>query len=484
MYCKNCGHKNPADTNYCLQDGFPLKESTGDIIFTKEQSTYCKQCGQENDNALYCHNCGAFLLKGETITQKIIPSISTSRQMKIPNVKTGSTEFISSYLKPSIIGAFTSLGILIAISLVIQFTASDNINNFFAELFEIGDYINLDIKLFGITDIMLLSHLVGFKINISDYLLELHLGIIFLLLIPFISLFIGGIISTIKNPEMSVKARIYSSVITGIIYAILLAIISLFAGISISKDLILVGINIENNYNFIDSLLNGFILGTLFSLLGYLFQSGSFKTTSFLSGAVKNGTSIHQGIATIFRGIGISIILLVIALLISGDIEEILEGGAFFALFIIPQLGVYLWDFLNLISMNINAFIFDLGHISIFSLFNGEIAEYIDDEIKAFAILALIIPILLFLWAGRKIKHHTSGNVINEMIAFSLTYSILMTFLAFVTSFNFSYYALAEFSLLKTFFSTFIFSFVIGFIGYRFTKNSSATYSDDTQIKV
>ena len=476
MYCNNCGYKNPDQANYCLEDGYPLKKVTANITFTKEQTEYCANCGQKNEKyASYCSNCGTFLLiKEKPQQQKVIPSLSVPKQVSLPKIKTtGFIDTIFANFKQGLIGAIISIVILAGLSIIIQAVASEKVDELL--YYEIGLRSPIDF-----TEIMLFSNLVNLKLSVYNEIYLVKYGLYIILLIPFISLFFGGFISAKRKPEMSVKDRITGAVSLGVIYALILLIIKMFTGVSESAFL-------EFTFNFSTSgtLINGFFLGTLFSLFGFLLPMGSFKATAHLRGNIKYGESVHQGIATVFRGIILTFVIILITLMIIGepdDGEEFLEVGLSATL-----IGPYLWYFLNLIPINVFGIPFiGGGSISIFSLIKeGELLDFIDyfaDDYAVVVYFIMLLPLILIFLSGRKIKQYSSGDALIELGIYSLTYSLLMAFFAAITNTNIQDSAVIEFSTAKTFIISFIFSALIAFLGYTSAQKKETSVEHDTNI--
>ena len=481
MYCNNCGYQNPDEVNYCLQDGYPLKKVTTNISFAKEQTDYCANCGQKNEkHASYCNNCGTFLLKKEKPQQKVIPSITVPKQVSLPKIKTtGFSETIFSNFKQGLIGAIISIIILAGISIMIQAIASDLIDKFMYYEVGIRSTGYLATNPIDFTEIMLVANLVNLKLGIYNEIYQIKYGLYLVLLIPFISLFFGSFISAKRNPDMSVKDRISGAVSLGVIYAIFLTIIKMFTGVSESAFL-----DFTFNFSTSGTLVNGFVLGTLFSLFGYMFPVGGLKATR---GKIKYGESVRQGIVTVFRGTILIFVIILISLIIIGepdDGEEFLEVGLSATL-----IGPYLWYFLNLIPVSVYGVPFiGGGNISIFSLIKeGELIDFINyfaDDYAVVVYFIMLLPLILIFLSGRKIKQYFSGDTLIELGIFSLTYSLLMAFLASITNINIQDSAVIEFSTIKTFIISFIFSAVIAFLGYASAQKKDLIVKHDTDINV
>ena len=482
MYCNNCGYQNPEEANYCLQDGYPLKKLTANITFIKEQIEYCANCGQKNEKqSSYCSNCGTFLLKKEKPQQqKVIPSISITEQLKRNGFKKGFTDSLFVNFKRGLIGAIISIVILAGISIIIQAVASEKINEFMFDEIGYSSMGYLDTNLIDFTEIMLISNLVNLKLGIYNEIYQIKYGLYLILLIPFISLFFGGFISAKRKPEMSVMDRISGAVSLGVIYALILTIIKMFTGVSESSYL-----GFTFNFSTSGTLFNGFYLGTLFSLFGFLFPMGGFKTTAHLRGNIKYGESVHQGIATVFRGTILTFVIILITLIIIGEPdngEEFLEIGLSATL-----IGPYLWYFLNLIPINVSGIPFiGGGSISIFSLIKeGQLIDtinYYADDYAVVVYFIVLIPLILIFFSGRKIKQYSSGNALIDLGIFSLSYSLMMVFFAAITNINIQDSAVMEFSIIKTFIISFIFSAVIAFFGYISAHKKDSIVKQYTDI--
>jgi hypothetical protein len=487
-----CGIENPTTANYCKHDGVALQSATTNFSLQKNKTVYCSGCGEtvaESQN--YCHTCGNTNLKFES--RKVI-DIAQSKESIAIQKPSFSSMFDLGMVKKAILPVVSALLILFLLSLsIISSTeiyyqellgedVTDMDINFLMEQIEREtgtDLPEID-KLIGVTDLMLLSHLIDptFKLDINGEMfgergemtgdIGVNNGIVMYLLIPFIALFIAGCIAGFRNKEASIGNRVQQAFLIAIFYSILLSVLSLFIGFNYKLNLdeadVVMNIHLSNNYSFFATLFVSFILAFLFSGLGLLFARNFKQTTGVLHQEYAFGEAIHQSIWTFVRGIGVFFVISIAIIgskvnefkaqilpeVIGTPLEEILDKSYLLVTTLSAQLSVLVWNVVHLSPLKlVVAEGVGAGEEEAsmsYGLFSGLSAKgeantdlffaqmfLKEANIDLYLKLAIILPILLFLWAGYRIAAK-SYNLLNSIAVFSILYAVLMTGLASLSS--------------------------------------------------
>ncbi|MDM5314845.1 hypothetical protein QUF49_02500 [Fictibacillus sp. b24] len=438
--------------------------------------------------------------------ENVINSIGLSR---IKDKKTTAVVH-SKQVKTAALGAFLSFLILIAFSVLLNQIASDQINEFlkseginsysldsvFEELENETDVTKPD-PFIGASDYVLLSNMVDSKVSASvegssgfeddEFDVGMNIktatGTFILLIVPFLALFAGGLFYAKKNAADTISQRLKAAAILGAVYGLLLALATLFSGFSydakIDEEFAKIAIEIDNNYSFLGALVNGFVLGTLFAGLGALVQPGSFKSFGNLSHSYRYGESIHQGIGTFFRGVVIMGVVALIAALVKTDDLENIQWGILIVF--CAQAGLYMWNLLNFPSLLLQVSGDGEEFSMNYSLLGGLdekasgspainiIQSFFDEVINIETVLypSIVILVVLFIYAGYRIALQSGMNMRNILI-FSFTYSLLLSFFVAITKIGAAVSADAEFDMGKmelfigfNIIPAFVFSFIL-----------------------
>lgn len=501
MYCQTCGNQNPDSANYCTHDGASLQKGSSKFTYNKKQSSYCSDCGSAigaTDN--YCQACGSiqYVVTSQGASSIQIPAFGGSSKeerffssIKLPKISLAT-------LKNALIPTLVSLVVLFILSFIGYKLYGEPINTFFEEdvasemnymLEEVAYYFDEDEpeipnKLVGITDMLMLSHMqeasleVSVKGEVWDEKVKFssgigfNLGLFIILLIPLLSLFIGGIVASQSNRNENISEKFSKALSIAFVYAAILSIISLFSGFgekwSFSEDDVEAAMKIGIDYSFIGVFIKAFVFGTVFSMLGLLFAKTYTKTTGHLANEIKLGEALHQAFATVWRGLLIMVFILFgYALTSEGEFfEEVSyefadspvigdvfaevptlmeESKPVFA----TQFGYYAWTMAHFTPISVDFKYADIGNedlkgeltYSSFSAFgfdsndkeaNKYTKEYFEEEnykTPLFLKLSFLIPLLLFVWAGMRLAQRSSNPIVAS-VQFSVFYALIMSFLA------------------------------------------------------
>jgi hypothetical protein len=360
---------------------------------------------------------------------------------------------------------------------------------------------------FGMTDYWMAAHLLNstLSFNLTEAGerfggdLELHSGLLILLLLPLISLLIAGYLYG-RRASGTFQHYWLSSLLIGLVYGVLTALIALIAGFQFDASAqdsgMVASLSIENNYPFIKALFAGLFLGTIFSFIGSLYGSGTMKQLT--------SSPLKEGIRTITFGIALSSAVIILLLYrFMSDANPVLSFDdipATYFLIIAFQGGFLLWNALNLSSLTLDMNILDeklqvmysaLGGIKMetndpFSLFSFLSSN--PGNLKLYMIIGLLIPIGLFLWAGYRL--HQGGAIqLHRFVVFGLLYAFMMSLLTAGSNTGFTFkldFSAREFqdmtdvpylfigsSAIATFFKCFIFSTLLAICGAYWKKRKA-----------
>ncbi|MCM3568998.1 zinc ribbon domain-containing protein [Neobacillus mesonae] len=530
MYCKTCGAENSESANYCMNDGALLKSHTVKFRKKAQSSAYCSSCGETISSLEnYCQNCGESLITyGQ---EKGIVSKLTLEPVKeaSPKVTLGKLpSFQLQHIKSVVIPALLAIIVVFALS----FFALKSSERVYTGLMEdamqesdFGQYLGAEGqsmigKVVGVTDIFMMSNLqnpnitvkasgdisFGGQESISVDLLAKN-GLLIYLLFPFIGLLAAGIYAGRKTRGLDLPNRLVDAAGIAIIYSIFSTIISLFAGFSYHTNLHQMGMSLSlemnTHYSFFKTFLITLLIGFVFSSFGILFSTNFKRITGHLSKMVPFGEAIHQAIAVPIRGILILFVLFFVYFmsLIAKFKEQLgfeIEGTPLAGLLdksytiitgLSLQFGTYLWNLLNFSSLTFTGQEDqDKGTIS-YHVFTGihgsgedvesdleDIAAFITSyDIGVYAKFALVIPIVLLIWAGIRIA--SQPNVMKSLVVFSGLYAVIMMVIASFADVGFSFTSkestddpysfsmMLGFSPFSTLICSFIFSFVLAYAG-------------------
>ncbi|MDZ5472037.1 hypothetical protein SM124_09790 [Bacillus sp. 31A1R] len=540
MYCKTCGEKGSPKSLYCINDGTLL--SPINVKFKASgKRQFCQDCGSKgNGQDNYCLSCGSSMTqfaksKAVALGGVTVPKVEVSQLKENLNSSIKIPSFSLGTIKNAIIPVIVSFIVLFLLAFAVLSTSQNFMNSLVeegTEEFDINYMLDMlaeetdkDIpkmdEIFGIMDMVMLSNLQNLNFNMEikgDYdgeegsmkgELKIENGSIIYLLIPFISLFIGGVVLGVQNRSNSSKLSL--TLIFSILYALILSIVSLFSGFSFkekfNEEYFNISVDIGTDYSFFTSLLLGFVLAFIFAGLGTLFANNYRKTTGHLAEFSSYGEAVHQAFSTVVRGVLLTIVVVIAILSVkvkefkddlgfiinSTPLEELLDKSYIFITTTGAQIGSYVWNLLHLVpltfSLNEEG---EKGSItySIFSGFttDGEAKDsdiymlekvFESSDVSLYLKLGLLVPILLLLWAGFNIAKQ-SNQLYIKLAVFSIIYALLMGGLASLTDLGFSgifkdmTYSSGEkmemgmflgYSPVGTFIRSFLFAFLLAYLG-------------------
>ncbi len=495
MFCDQCGFENPDVNTYCFNDGALLRSKGEQITLDMAESLFCTACGFETSpRDLYCSRCGTAKMAART--EGFIdptPDTTSDPTPKEADIKTYS-EAVSKVsvkidrdqVKNGLAGAAISIGILIVLSIIIAAFVTGSANRAVQEVFayELGLPIGADFKWLSFGDVAALTNLVGLtlKLNLAGLIggtATVDAGACLLLIVPFIALFLGGYISGKRNKQSSTSERLIHALITGLAYGVFVGLFSLFAGTSLSVPIYEGAFSLSLRYRFFQGVFNGFVLGFLFSLLGFLAEKGSLKSKAFLRGMPYN-EAVYQGVFTAFKGLGLSFVAAMVFMIVYGYDLDLYSAGPLLFIAMGAQAAVYLWNLLTLNTFQISISEAYSRSILKANVITGrrDLAELIGRTSVPFYVYILALAALvLFIRAGSRLKGESKDGTLRSLAVFSMVYALFTAFVAGLANIRISASGLvvsefglfsnltAGFGILATLITSFVVSFAFAYLG-------------------
>ncbi len=510
MYCTTCGNEVPFGDNYCPFDG-TFQLHTEHHAVTTAPPKFCSDCGTSNtSDHPYCIQCGSFQLtlipfKVERVKEKVAAPSHAIPDLSAINKKFAILCGLLAFLVVGIMSFIVSEGFQQQAATFQQtleefteFGPTEVINDFYYYFGNENSELTVE-PFYGMTDYWMSAHLLNSTLsfntqgvgNLLSEEIELHSGMLILLLLPLIALLLAGYMYGRKT-TCTLQQYWLSSLLIGMIYGLLTAMIALFAGFNFEASAqeggIVSSLSIENNYPFLKALFGGLFLGTIFSFIGSLYGSRSMKELT--------SSPLKEGVRTLTLGISISIVLMILFLyrfmFDDNSLISFQDIPVSYFLIIVFQGGFLLWNTLNLSSLTFDINIPGEKFQMIYSVLGGMKIETNESfsiftflfsdpgNTKIYMMIGLLLPLCLFIWAGYRM--HQGGAIqFHRMIIFGLLYAFMMSLLAagLNTGFTFNLESFAGeisditevpflfigFSAIATFFKCFIYSTLLAICG-------------------
>ncbi|MFK2826628.1 zinc ribbon domain-containing protein [Bacillus sp. B190/17] len=493
MYCKTCGAANSEESNYCYRDGTSLtgSSSLNRLQVVNKETNFCPLCGEgTSSRENYCGACGhtLFSLAKKESAAAAIESVVVPAKNYSFSLSSFFTNFTKDRFQKALLPAVAAFLLMIILSFFVSSSMNQYYDSLFEEVFEmspkemaetIAEETGAEIKapghLFGFTDVAMVSHLVPptYTINAEGVLgydegsfngkLKIDSSSIILLLLPFTSLFVAGILYRRYMNDQSFSHFLTAAVSIGAIYGIFLCVFSFFSGFSydlkVSEGGDLFKASINTSYFFLAAFIKAALIGVFASLSGMLFSLDYRHITKHLEQLIPYGEAAHQGFSAFIRSF---VLLAIIFIVIIGtklnewkenvlDLSymmdlplssELLEKTWSFAAFIGTQLGALVYSMLHFtplaFKMNLDSIGSDIEiHYAIFGGFQdsfGGMTQNLDvffdmNNIGLYLKSAILIPIAFLLWAGYSLAKLKQTNW-QTFVIFSLVYSVFTAVLA------------------------------------------------------
>jgi len=411
MYCESCGQKNNKYAIYCSNDGTLLHQTKVNIKLSKDNIQYCNSCGNKLLRPdLYCNNCGVSLYKPNKSITKNIADI-------VPKYK-AATYFDA---KSPIIRGFIGFGILFILSLLLS-----SVVNLAAQygLYSTIGY-NVNVKIVSVFDLLFLTNFINLKLAISagtfaSSVAKIAGSLSILILIPFITFFVIGILQAKKDNKKNRQFDLKSSLVTALTYCLTLTVLSLIYRAKVEVPI---------------PYASQMVVATKsFSIIAAFFKSGLISFISLLSGygtysRLVNKEELLGGYSDIFTGLNIFLVTFLSVFIITGIFLKVgvgLSADSLIILFIaIFQAVFYALSIINFGRLTVN---YDMENYKLSLL--REI-RYINDHYGLSTILiylVALVPIAIFFVYGKKSKKKS------KLYIAPVTYSLTITAFAYITN--------------------------------------------------
>lgn len=444
MKCENC-ELNCNDNNYCKIDGNYIDKNEKNKNEIINQSV-CNNCGKINEvENLYCKICGNKLYELKDSEKRKCDINNLNKKSKIIN---NITYYINkTNIKSKVIPPAASILLLIIIAIFMKLLI--NIMGL-----SIGGYTN-------IFNIVLGLNLVPINLVSSSFVgvgnINISIGMIIYLVVPFICIFISNIVF-IKKENIKESEILKDSFIISIIYGLILGIISFLGRNFITANLNeYYSLSIIIKYSFIKSIVNGTIISFL-------------PTYIILFKKVKPKLSKFKLINKVLKTVVLIYITIIIFLIISVFLNNTKGIQNFIA---IPQIGVYILQAVNLIPIAILNTI-----ISIFNI--GDVNMYLSENMNLLIYSLMLITIIIFIITGYELKSSFKNKYVIKY--FSLIYSITIGIIVYLSKIdtsgslsllelqNYESYSYIGASVILGITISFLYSYSIIALGYRLNK--------------
>lgn len=445
MKCENCDLKCD-DNNYCKIDGHCINtDGNSEIKIIHENA--CNDCGEVNKGEnIYCNICGNKLSVLEQVEKN-------KYNMKDLYEKGNTIDNIKSYingidLKKKAIPAIVSMILLIIIAIFIKLLISIMGLN-------INKYINIFSIVLGL-NLVPMNLVSSSVIGVGN--VDISLGLLIYLVIPFICIGISNII-LIKKDYIK-ENEIFKSVFTiSIIYGLLLGFIS-FLG----KEFITVNVNeyysmsIVIKYSFLKSVINGMIISILPTYIVLLSKTKTkLKKFKIINRVLKTIGLIYLSI----------LVILVMSLIfnntygVSGSISKFIN---------ITQVGAYILQIVNLIPIVVLNTI-----ISIFTI--SDISIYLNENFKLFIYAMILLTIIILMITGYDIKSKFKNKKVIKY--FCMCYSMIIGSIIYLSKINtsgslsllelqnYETYSYVGSSVVVGVIIAFLYSYIVTLLGYK-----------------
>jgi hypothetical protein len=445
LYCSKCGTNNAEYALYCANDGYDLYASSNEIRIEPTEAGFCSACGETMmRHAAYCSTCGEEA--GNQVSEKM-GSRGVHGSAWALDYKT--------LIKRGMLGGVAAITAVLILCMVISITLNKQIPEFLSTetpLFEILDQYEVDsnFTILGVLETVMAVNLIPSSMHISgepDLLqgqtLDIHLGLISLLLLPLLALVFGGYVSARTWRLSTNRESFLISLVIGIYYGLFLLIVSGLAGFSkkIGMEMYTYVQSAKLVYSFssVEALVYGWILGAFFSWIGYKLYTLIHTDKR----RIWKGNAAYQAVRAVITG-------LVVLTLLTFVIVAVKFGQQIPVISIIlltPQIGLYLFNSAHLGTIQFGGGneIFQYSLISGLRTDSGESTYGYSNSflgmhfIDGYVYSGLFVTLVILVWVGFGYvrSQRQSPNLLPSIGIFSVTYGAMMAFFAKISSIGF-----------------------------------------------
>ena len=445
MECSKCRQNNKEYHNYCGNDGEFLDYYAKNVVLKSHTDSHCKECGSKiSETQTYCGECGNLIDKIQTknvesIKASIVKEESKSyfdlEKLNFKNFKT------FNFKNLDMRGIALSLALtLILSSILIAVMINVSIPE---EILKASSYDESSISKFKLF-MMNLVGMHGIGINMSYRVTVMNVANISIISRCIINILIMILIMSISariccNKDEIKGKTLEHSILYAVIYSIIMVIIGALSGTSMSVE---EGIGLTIN-----------------AKLGSAFINSLFISFTGVYMGISRGENRTE-ISILFKK---SFKTIVVGFIITSVILGIILYTELNKTFSVSEMIKYYFDFsdtykilfiVSLLSV-VGSWLFALSNFASFSILG--IISYnifsLSSEMNIPMVLFVIVPAVLLVFVGRKLKANYRNNYIQIIGMFSGMYSILMVGFAYFSRIIIS----ANLGNLQNYFSDFIY---------------------------
>lgn len=472
MYCRICGTEQTESINYCSHDGAMTDSLAKNVILEKEDSTFCRSCGEQNEAlGSYCGKCGESLLKVGTTVLKGIADVDYATR--------GVSSVKLSVLQHGLLGGIIASFIMLVTGWIGNFLLINISKQMLKNMFHFADVpfeLNQILEFFSRTSNTILNfHLLGISMEGMGEevaIMKLDIPFFFFICIPLFVLGGVGFWMQKKYHMSSMLEKWITSLGTGLIYGLFLMIVSFTAG----HDVLVMKLS----YSFAASFVAGIIYGTVFSFVGMLLYAGRFDRAAYMEQTMPFGASIYYGVKAAITGFAVATIVS-IGWFITIDKPDSLSGLTYSdtvseEVITAMQIAPKAWGMAHLAPVKIesdplgeemytefnetfnrdidpNDMYIQISYVSGLSVAGmspkellmaeratlQEVKEAEDlNSIFHWGLVLTVIPVLFMFLAGRKLAYYQSQNPYIPLAVMSAAYSLIAIMINMLSSIKIS----------------------------------------------
>lgn len=425
MICSKCRQSNSSYNNYCSNDGENLDNMPKKSTLQKSQNKYCLECGCEvKENINYCMNCGEMIevvsQKSESFASSKINDFGTrfdspkGFEFKLPKINLSN---FSNVDKKGIVQSTILTLILssIVIAIINTLLYQDSV---IANQMQLGDTGISKFKLF-------MSSLAA--MNVPNVKMVLKASFVSIFNISFVArtiiypLIVGlfmYISSYIALKKENLEGKVLeNSISCALLYSIIMVIVGFMGNYNLNIE---EGAYMIISMNSFTLFINSFIISFIGTYLGMSRGQNDSIVVRFFKKSLLNIL------------IGIGIIAIIVGVLVAVELEkniylsEVMRYYSFSSKMMLTIVSIVGLIILSCWLFTISNFV----GISIFGITSYNIISLTKDSNSPIILLS-IIPIVMLVLIGRKIKSIHGENQIKIIGIYSCTYSVSMFILSY-----------------------------------------------------
>ena len=428
MICNKCGYDNFTFHNYCSNDGENLDDIPKKLTLQANSNKFCAKCGGcVNNDENYCMTCGEMLYVPkqnsnlftsnkmgdfENITQFPQNINSKFKNINLENFKNIDKKGVML----SVIFTLVLCSLIVAVTNILLYSNSSFANEI---QYLYGDIMPSKFKLFisNLASMNVPSIKVSLKVAlVNAFNISVAMRCIIYPLIVGLCMFISVRIGLRRNN--SVDRVFENSISCAILYSFIMIVIGFIGNFNYSED----GSSLIFSINTFSLFINSFII----SFIGAYFGLSKINQSSIISIFFK------KSFKNILLCIGLIAIIMFVLLITKVDdimymsVSDIMSYYSFNEIILIIMVSIFSVIVLSSWLFTLSNFI----GISVFGITSFNIISLTQDSSYPLILLSLI-PIIMLILVGRKIKSNYGDNQLKIICIYSLTYTSSMALLSY-----------------------------------------------------